>query len=260
MTTFKSLDLQEVAKALMLSQFHDKPIVNALLDSWTKPLQDFEDTIQYLLENGGVTNAKGYMLDVIGSWMGVKRESRQDPTYRNAILGRAITDQMDGTTERFLEGLRVLSNTNGVTFFEVYPATLYPILGEGWTYGIISEIQRIRQAGVETRVLLASGLKYQMMGEVGAVDNILHTQDEDTYQVVVDGVEYDLVTSVVQSAGVYGTTTTYAEAGIDIESSTPLADVVLSDADVVSGFLVDSEGNQIVDSLGNPIAVIEYAL
>ena len=260
MATLTSLNLQEVAKGLMLSQFSDKPIINGLLDSWTKPLQDFEDTIRYLLDNGGIGTASGAMLDIIGSWMGVTRNGRLDPAYRTAIIGRAVSDRMDGTTERFLEGLRALTGTDQVSFFEVYPATLYPILGSGWVNGIISEIQRIRMAGVHTRVLLALDLEYLTMGEVGASDNILHTLSEDTYQVVVDGIEYDLVTSVVQSSEVYGTSAVYGEAGVEITNAYPLADVVLLDAIVSSGFLVDNEGNQIVDDLGNPISVIEYSI
>jgi hypothetical protein len=38
----------------------------------------------------------------------------------------------------------------------------------------------------------------------------------------------------------------------------PMADVMLTDVKVEAGLLVDNNGNQIVDELGNPISVIEY--
>jgi hypothetical protein len=258
MPTLESLDLQKVARDLMLSQFKDKPVINGLLDSWTKPLQEFEETIKYLIDNGGISNARGPLLDMIGSWMGVERNGRPDPSYRTAILGRAVGSDMDGTTEKFLQGLRTLANTNDVTFFEAYPATIYPVLGSGWVAGIVSEIQRIRMAGVECRVLLSSDLEYQEFGEVGDESNLIYTNTEDSYQVVVDGLEYDLAVSVVQSAEVYGTSTICGEGGVEMNNAFPMADVMLTDVKIEAGLLVDNNGNQIVDELGNPISVIEY--
>ena len=258
MANLERIDHKEIAKGLLLAQFSDSPVITGVVESWAEAIQQIEDAIIAFTEKNGVSNATGDTLDIIGSWMGVERQGRLDTAYRTAILGRANSEGMDGTTEKLLEGLRVLTGSNLVSFFEVYPATLYPIIGQGWVNGIIGEIQRMRPAGVETRVLLSRNLDYQVYGEVGDESNLLYNENEDNYVVTVDGVDFDLSTTVVSSSSVYGTTTTYAEDGFTINTAKPWVDVILQDAKVVGGFLVDSLGNQIVDDQGNPITQIGY--
>lgn len=260
MANLERVDHKVVVKDLLLAQFSDSPVIVGIAESWAEAIQQIEDSLLEFTENNGVSNATGSTLDIIGSWMGVERQGRLDESYRTAILGRANSEGMDGTTEKLLSGMRVLTGSNLVSFFEVYPATLYPIIGQGWVNGIVEEIQRIRPAGVETRILLAKDLEYQVYGEVGDESNLLANEDDDTYQVVIDGLEYDLTTSVVSSSTVYGTTTTYAEDGFELSSAEPWADVILQDARVVQGFLVDNEGNQIVDDQGNPLTHIEHII
>lgn len=242
----------------MLDQFSESPVVKGVTESLVEPVQQIEDALIGFIENNGISTAQGELLDIIGSWMGVERQGRLDEAYRTAILGRANSEGMDGTTEKLLDGLRILTNSNLVSFFEVYPATLYPIIGDGWVNGIYNEVQRMRPAGVETRVLLAKDLNYQVWGEVGDEGNLLYNEDEDSYQVVVDGLEYDLATSVVADADVYGTTTTYGEDGFDIAESEPWADVILMDAIIVEGQLVFEDGSIMTDDQGNPITYIEH--
>lgn len=259
MATLSKLDLKELCSDLLLSQFEESPSLQAVVESWAHLFQLLEDGVNDFVSNNGISNATGVMLEIIASWFDLEREGRTDAQLRAAILGRSLLEDADGTTEKVLSGLRALTGSSKVTFFELYPSTLYPVIGEGWTNGIVSEIQNIKAAGVACRVLLAKDLNYLTYGEVGEQGNLLHNEELANYQVEIGGINYDLAVSVAGSSSVFGATTTYGEAGIDIVSAAPCADVVLQDAKVSSGVLVDNNGNLIVDSEGNPITLIGYS-
>ncbi len=256
MATLERVDYKALASELMLSQFDESPIVEGIIRSWAEPIQQLEDALLEFTANNGITNATGVMLDIIGSWMGVARQGRLDEQYRTAILGRAATEGTDGTTESFLSALRVLTGSDQVSFFEVYPATLYPVVGNGWITGLVDELQRVRPAGVEMRLVLADGLNYQVFAEAVDTGDSLATQDGDTYQVLIDGIFYDLITTVVASSATYGTTTICGEDGISVPNEEPWADVVLTGAKVESGFVLYDDGTQMLDDQGNPIIFV----
>lgn len=241
----------------MLSQYDDSPNIKAMVTGIVAPLQQLEDEIQKFNNTSGISNATGVMLDIIGSWVDVERDGRLDESLKTVILGKVSTEGADGTTEKFLDAMRTLSGQDQALLFEYYPSAFYPVLGSGWTTGMVDELRRLAPAGTEMRLGLSADLKYLEYAEIGEQDDLLHDQDGNSYQVVIDGIEYDLATSVVADSSAFGTDTIMSELGFEVEGNNyPMVDLVLTGAKVINRFLVDEQGNNIVDDQGNLITVV----
>lgn len=256
MSHIERIDHKAQALELMLSQFENSPNKTALLLSWLSPIQQMEDDLHAFMEGSGVDDGEGRVLDIIGSWMGVERQGRLDSDYRTAILGRAITEGMDGTTEKFYEGFRVLINSNQAHCFTYYPNDLYAVAGEGFNSSTASELKRIVQAGTNVNLYVAPGLEYWVPAIRGAEDDTLRTHEDEIYEVVIDGITYPLQTTVVTSAETYGTTTTFGWQGVDLPNAKPFAFKV-TDFQIVQGTVIDQDGNVVVDHEGNEITYLE---
>lgn len=247
------IDHKDDAINLLLSQYSDSPLVQMLLESWLTPVQELEDSLIDFINNNGISNATGAMLDILGEWLGVPRKGRPDSEYRTAILGRSVLEGVDGTTEKFLDVMTTLCQSENVTFDEYYPATLYPLAGNGWNNSLITELQKLRPAGVHLRLLVDHSLDSFKFTEILGVDNSLITGDGEEYQVDVDGVKHTLITASSDSEILEERGDFLAEL-ID-EEWTPPAEVVTRAAKVVDGYLVDDSGNYILDDQGNKITV-----
>ena len=246
----------EVAQSLMLSQFKESKDLHSLLASWMGPLDEIEQALIDFLNGNGVTNAVGTMLDIIGSWVGVDRGFRNDTEYRQAILGKVLLETMDGTCRKFYQGMKTLCNTDEVTFHENYPPTVYPQLGEGWTNATYEQVKAIKMAGIGFVMLVDHHLDSMEFTEVTSLDNNLVTPDGDEYEVVVDGITYNLIVSKAASA-VRDESGDYLAELID-EEFTPMAEVVTRTFSLVEGFVVDESGNFITDESGNKYTYREY--
>lgn len=252
----ETIDHIAQSKDLMLSQFENKPTINALLDSWLTPLQNMEDDLIAFMNANGINTGSGEMLDIIGTWFGLTRDSRTDPEFRAAILSRALLSRMDGTTEKFLEGGRVLCNTEYFTFYEYFPATGYAHSGEGYNNSTLQELRRIAPAGVHVRLLVDVKHNSFTLANILFEDNALVTGDGEEYIVDIAGEKHTLVTNLTDSIVLDNRGSTLPELFQD--EFDPLPSLVVKNAKSVSGFLVDNNGNQIVDNNGIPFTVIEY--
>lgn len=246
----------KVAQSLMLSQFKNAEDLHSLLASWTGPLDEIEQALIDFLNGNGVTNAVGTMLDIIGSWVGVDRDLRNDTEYRQAILGKVLLETMDGTCRKFYQGMKTLCNTDEVTFHEGYPTTVYPQLGEGWTNATYDQLKAIKMAGVGFVMLVDYHLDSMKFSEVISQDNNLITPSGDDYEVLIDGVTYNLIVSKSASSITDGSGDYLAEL-ID-EEFTPMAELVTQSYTVVEGFIVDSNGDFVVDESGNNYTYREF--
>lgn len=254
-----AIDYKELMGGLLLSQHETDEVMTGITLSYAAAIQELEDALILFTETNGISNAVGGMLDIIGSWVGLERASMPDDAYRVAILAKISSEGSDGTTENFLQILRTLTNTDKVTFFEQFPATAYAMVGR-WSPNLADEVQNIKPAGVEVRLLVGKELDVQKWATASNVDDLLHTEIEDTYEVVIDGVPYDLATTVVSSSSATGTTTCFGWAGHTSENARPPMFIAQKGVRIESGLLVDNNGDQIVDDLGNPINYIEYVL
>lgn len=246
----------EFAKSLMLSQFNSSKDLHSLLASWMGPLDEIEQGLIDFLNGNGVTNAVGEMLDVIGSWVGVDRDLRSDAEYRQAILGKVLLETMDGTCRKFYLGMKTLCNTEEVTFHEAYPSTVYPQLGEGWTNATYDQLKAIKMAGVGFVMLVDHHLDSMTFSEVISQDNNLVTPSGDDYEVIVDGITYNLIVSKSTST-VSDDSGDYMAELID-ESFTPMAEVVTKTYTVTEGFITDESGNLVTDESGNNYTYREF--
>ena len=254
-----AIDYKELMGGLLLSQHETDEVMTGITLSYAAAIQELEDALVLFTQTNGISNAVGGMLDIIGGWVGVERNSLPDEPYRVAILAKIVSEGADGTTENFLQILRTLTNTDKVSFFEQYPATAYAMVGS-WSAQLADTITDIKPAGVEVRLLVGKELDVHKWAMASDVDDLLHTELEDTYEVLIDGVPYDLATSVVSSSVATGTTTSFGWAGHDSAVARPPMFIAQKGIKIEAGLIVDNEGNQIVDDLGNPINYIEYVI
>jgi len=253
MTDITRVDHKEQARELMLSQYGESPKLLALLDSWVGGFQEVEDSLLAFIDQNGITNATGVMLDIIGEWVGAQRLGRGDGEFRTVILGQMLLQRSDGTTESFHSGMRVLSGSDQTRFYELNPHTVHAHMGRGWNNSTITQLRRISMAGVHVLLALDEDLDSFRGAEIIASPEPLVTGEQEAYQFRVDG---------VLEPWVVNTTGEVAEglAGDEMAEMsdihwTPLAEVVDREARVLHGFLVDDQDNFIVDDQGNRIAI-----
>lgn len=78
-------DRVERAKSLLLSQFHDKPNINALVDALVSELQELENVVNDLQTVRTLEGSYGWWLDRIGEELDVARGNYADNDYKTAI-------------------------------------------------------------------------------------------------------------------------------------------------------------------------------
>ena len=81
------------------------------------------------------------------------------------------------------------------------------------------------------------------IAEIGEQDDLLHDQDGNSYQVVIDGIEYDLATSVVADSSAFGTDTIMSELGFEVEGNNPDKALLSRDEYVIPADVVAMLGN-----------------
>lgn len=250
------IDHSEKGVALMPSQFNSSDKLLDLLRSWLETFDDLEQCLHDWAKLNKVTTAEGEFLDIIGSWMKVPRGFRSDSEYRQAILAQSVMEGMDGTTERFLEGMRVVGQTNEATFYQSYPATVYAHMGDGWNNYTYDQLNRIVPAGCHLRLLVDHNLESMTLDEILEEDNGLSTGEGDQYIAVIDGVEYNYTTSVTLSASSDGSGDILAE--LFDEEWVPMADIVTQSRTAKEGLIIDNNNNFLSDNLDNNVTFREF--
>lgn len=119
------IDHVEKGLSRLLSQFKDKPVIQAFLSSYLSQLDTIQEDTFYLLNNRGIDNAEGVFLDNLGKLVGESRLGRNDEDYRKAILARIYINNSDGTPINLIEILKTITKTEDVKYFEHYPANVH---------------------------------------------------------------------------------------------------------------------------------------
>lgn len=96
------------AKALLISQFRGKPVIEALLSSWIRPLQDLENVLWDVIDKRVLETAVDAQLDSLGKLVGEERLGRANTAYRAAIKVRIKVNRSKGRSEDVLQVARLL--------------------------------------------------------------------------------------------------------------------------------------------------------
>lgn len=99
------------AKALLISQFRGRPVIEGLLSSWIAPLQELENVLWDVIDKRVLETAVDAQLDALGKLVGEERLGRPNDPYRAAIKVRIKVNRSKGRSEDVLQVARLLDAT-----------------------------------------------------------------------------------------------------------------------------------------------------
>lgn len=246
-----SIDHIAQAEELLLSQFEGSVNIVGLLKSWLSPVQKLEDDLQAFMSSSGVSTATGVMLDIIGSWMGVVRGSKTDDQYRQAILAEASLELANPSTTSFYQSMKAVTGSDAVNFLENYPPTLYAHLGAGWDHTTYDQLKRVTRAGINLVVMIDYDHDSFYMSDVVSVDNAIIDHTGEEYILRTDGLDDIWISSDSDGAVDDGMGTIMSDTVDPEGSGTAMADVLTKTYTIVDGFIVDQDGNRMVNDQGD---------
>ena len=100
----------ERAKSFLLSQFKDKPNINALVDALVSELQELENVINELQTVRTIEGAYGWWLDQIGNDLDVSRGNYGDDDYKTAIKIAMARQSASATIDDILRIVSLITN------------------------------------------------------------------------------------------------------------------------------------------------------
>lgn len=123
----------EIAKSYLLSQFKDKPNINALVDVLVTELQEIENTIIELQEVRTLAGAKGWWLDRIGEELDTQRYGFNDADYKTILRIAMLKKKASATIEDIVKVLSYITNDSELT---VDNPNKYLIEAVGYLFGV----------------------------------------------------------------------------------------------------------------------------
>lgn len=114
-------------QALLLEQFKNSGLLQALLESWTATIQTTEDLMAPLVLSRDVETATGATLDSLGQAVGAERSGLADDIYRLFIKAKVLVNGSSGTSNELIAIVRQLAGDPilGVLVDEYNPATVF---------------------------------------------------------------------------------------------------------------------------------------
>ena len=127
----------EVAYERLLGQFKDKPIIQAILQTWTDKIQEVENDLYDLMTKTLFLNAEGSNLERYGQLFGIQfPEGLTDAEYLELLISEILTRSSDGTPDRIRQILEATTGIYGTRFFEHYNQNQKPfVMGCNVVYG-----------------------------------------------------------------------------------------------------------------------------
>ncbi len=111
------------AKGLLLSQFWDKPLIVALLESVVEEVQTLEDLVYDTIQAFLLSSAVGVQLDILGAIVGWARNGLVDADYRRLILVGIQINRHDGQAENAAKIVsQLLDGAPAVRYRTIWPA------------------------------------------------------------------------------------------------------------------------------------------
>lgn len=252
MATIIQEDHVEIGFERLIDFWQDKPVVKGLLEAYTRECNKLEELFFQLLNERGIYVAVGQQLDVIGALFGEERDGKGDDEYRAAILGRVTRLNADGTTENFMNAMRIVGGTNLVDFWEHPNADIHAYMGEGVGLGTFSDVKDSSPAGVSMRIIFDDAGDSFVPSELIPSAYDLQTNNEEDLQ--TNNNEDMQVT--VTSLGVFARA--YLPEIEETPTVNPLADLINRDSRRLSGDIVLENQDFLIDNLSGHIAYESY--
>jgi LysM repeat protein len=114
-------DRVERAKSYLLSQFKDKPNINALVDALVSELQELENVLNELQTVRTLDGAYGWWLDQIGAELDVARGSYSDNDYKTAIKIAMARQTASASVDDILRIVSLITGDVEATLDNPYP-------------------------------------------------------------------------------------------------------------------------------------------
>lgn len=147
-------DILEAALNRLPSQFQGKEVISKLIDVYISKVEEVDEDLHYLLNNRGVYDAIGALLDQIGNLVGVPRNGQNDDVYRNNILAKIAINNGEGTPDDVLLALKSVTQGSVVKLWEHFPATSYVMTdGDVTPIKTVAQIKESSPAGVNLRLI-----------------------------------------------------------------------------------------------------------
>lgn len=124
------------AVARLVSQYKNKPNMEAFASAIGARAQSVEDALWLLVSERTLDTAVGAQLDDLGAKVGESREGRTDAVYRTFIRGRILVNLSSGTAPQLQELFDVLYaalGDNAVAVEEWFPACVWAVASDATT-------------------------------------------------------------------------------------------------------------------------------
>lgn len=144
----------EEGKALLISQFRDKPRIEGVLCALLDGVQDLHDAIWQVLTERWLDSATGVQLDQLGTIVALPRTGWIDGTYRQLLRAQILTLRSKGTWPDIGKVLAALGITlSAAVYDEPGMAAMRVILGEALDGDVTAQdvfnfVVRAKPAGV----------------------------------------------------------------------------------------------------------------
>jgi len=234
------VDHVEAGLSRLITLWKDKPNVVGLLKSYLEQFNELEDLLFSILQDRSLYTAAGVQLDMIGALFGVTRQGRDDIRYRPAIVSAIARLNDDGTTEKFLNLLRLVGNTDLVDFWEHPNGDVHAYLGEGIFSDIYSTVKSGTAAGIKLRIVVDEYGDSLIPAELISTSSDLQTHNlEDIQTNEFKDLQVNIFVADTSSKGVMA----------EIEDTiliNPLADLIFSDWQSTDHFLLLEEGGYLL--------------
>lgn len=143
----------EAGLARLITQFRQKPKLEAVLRSLLSGVQDVEDAVASLRAGRALEHAVGVQLDGIGRIVGLPRGAMNDAEYRHRLGVQIRINTATGSAEDLLGILElILGRTAGIEMIEDPPAELRVVVHRAVPFAsgkaAASAIRQVKPAGV----------------------------------------------------------------------------------------------------------------
>lgn len=119
----------ERALNLLVSQFKEtnsgqaRNNIQKLIKCLVEQVQEIDNVNQQLLNQRSLNTALGVQLDKLGEILGLERQDGEsDEDYRERLKFQAFINNSDGTPEKVINILKVITNATKVRYHELHPA------------------------------------------------------------------------------------------------------------------------------------------